>query len=153
MNKIDLKKPVGYEEDFALWSAEQAALIRAGKFDRVDLESVAGEIESLGNSDRHQIASRLIVLLHHLLKWQFQPEGRTNSWMASIIGQRDAINALIEDSPSLHSHPAKVIDKSYRVGRLEASGETSLPLSIFPERCPYTVEQILDPDFLPGAAD
>jgi hypothetical protein len=150
MNKIDLKKLAGYENDFALWSAEQAALIRAGKFDRVDLENVAEEIQSLGNSDRHEIASRLIVLLHHLLKWEFQPSERTNSWIASIVGQRDAINALIEDSPSLHSHPAKVVDRSYKVGRLEASGETKLPLSTFPETCPYSVEQILDPDFFPG---
>ena len=73
MNRIDLKTPVGYRDDFAQWSAEQAALIRAGKLDRVDLENVAEEIESLGRSEQYQIDSRMEVLLQHLLKWQFQP--------------------------------------------------------------------------------
>ena len=150
MNKLDPLRPTSIDEDFALWSAEQAALIRAGKFDRVDLENVAEEIESLGRSDRHQIANRLVVLLQHLLNYQFQPENRTNSWRASILGQREAINALIEDSPSLAPHPAKVLARSYRVGRLEASGETKLPLGTFPETCPYTIAQILDTEFLPG---
>jgi hypothetical protein len=150
MNKLDLLRPTSIDDDFALWSAVQAALIRAGKFDRVDLENVAEEIESLGRSDRHQIANRLIVLLHHLLKWQFQPQERTNRWLAAILGQRDAINALIEASPSLAPHPAKVLTKSYRVGRLEASGETKLPLATFPETCPYSIAQILDTEFLPG---
>jgi hypothetical protein len=39
MNKVDLKKLADYEEDFALWSSEQAALLRAGKFDRIDIEN------------------------------------------------------------------------------------------------------------------
>ncbi len=149
MNRLDPQRLTAIDDDFALWSAEQAALIRAGKFDGVDLENVAEEIASLGRSERHQIASRLAVLLHHLLKWQFQPENRSNSWLATMLGQRDAINALIADSPSLAPHPAKVLERSYRVARLDASGETGLPLAAFPETCPYAIEQILDLDFLP----
>ena len=33
---------------------------------------------------------------------------------------------------------------------LRASGETGLPKTVFPETCPYTIDQILDPTFLPG---
>lgn len=73
MNKIDPKRLAAYDEDLALWSAEQAALIRTGSFDRVDLENAAEEIESLGISIRHEIGSRLEVLLIHLLKWERQP--------------------------------------------------------------------------------
>ena len=149
MNKVDLKKLAGYERDFALWSAEQAALLRAGKLDRVDIENVAEEIDSLGKSDKHEISSRMVVLLQHLLKWQFQPEKRTNSWLASILGQRQAINDLIDDSPSLAAHPGRVREKAYKTARLAASGDTHLALSTFPETCPYAVEQVLDLEFLP----
>ena len=99
MNRIDLKQPAGYDEDFALWSAEQAGLIRAGRLDRLDLDNLAEEIDSLGRSEEHQIDSRLEVLLQHLLKWQFQPEKRTRSWAASILEQRIRIGPRPEAQP------------------------------------------------------
>lgn len=150
MNRIDLKRLVGYRDDFALWSAEQAALIRAGRLDRVDLENVAEEIESLGRSEQYQIDSRMEVLLQHLLKWQFQPERRTNSWKASIFEQRMRIARVIKGSPSLRDYPAETLAGSFVIGRNQAITETGLPEAAFPETCPYTIEQILDPDFLPG---
>lgn len=150
MNKIDLPRLTSIDDDFALWSAEQGALVRAGKFDRVDLENVAEELESLGRGDKYQIDHRMEVLLGHLLKWQFQPTERTNSWSATIFEQRYRINRLIEDSPSLRSRPAETLSGSFVIGRYDAIKETKLPEAAFPETCPYTIEQILDPDFLPG---
>lgn len=149
MNRIDFKKLATYEEDFALWSAEQAALLRAGRFDRVDLENVAEEIESLGRSDKHQIKSRLQVLLMHLLKWQRQPDNRSRSWASTIRDQREAILDLIEESPSLAPYPASILAQCYPRARLKASEETTIYLDLFPETCPYTIDQILDPGFLP----
>jgi hypothetical protein len=150
MNKIDLKHLAGYDEDFALWSAEQAELIRAGRLDKVDLENIAGEIESLGRSDRREIVSRLTIILVDLLKWQFHPEARSNRWAASIVQNRDAIEALLEESPSLRAFVPAALQRAYRPAPLLASGETTLPLTAFPADCPYGAEQVLDPDFWPG---
>lgn len=150
MNKVDLKKLARYEDDFALWSAEQAALLRAGKFDRLDVENVAEEIESLGRSDQYEIDSRLEILLAHLLKWQFQPRERSNSWKASINEQRMRIARRIKASPSLKSYPTESVPGGYRIGRHVAIRETGLPESVFPEECPYSIEQILDRNFFPG---
>ena len=149
MNRIDLKRLAGYEEDFALWSAEQAALIRAGKFDRVDLENVAEEIETLGRSDKQQIRSRIEVLMIHLLKWERQPEYRCRSWSSTIRDQRRAILRLLKDSPSLKPYPEQVYRDEYPYAREKASEETTIYLHLFPDTCPYTIEQILDPEFLP----
>lgn len=150
MNKIELHRLASYDEDFALWSAEQADLIRAGRFDRVDLENVAEEIESLGRSDRHQIRSRLEVLMTHLLKWERQPEHRSRSWAATIRDQRNKIHRLLDDSPSLRPFPADSYEREYPRARELAAEETTIFLELFPEKCPYTIEQILDPNFLPG---
>jgi hypothetical protein len=150
MNKIDLKKLASYDEDFALWSAEQAQLIRDGKLDRVDLENVAEEIESLGRSDRHQIRSRIEVLVMHLLKWERQPEYRSRSWASTIRDQRHKLKRLTDESPSLRSFPAEVLADEYPRARELASEETTIYLKLFPKTCPYTIEQILDSDFLPG---
>ena len=151
MNKIDLRKRTSIDDDFALWAAEQAALVRAGKFDRADLENVAGELEYLGNSQQNEIESRLNVLIAHLLKWQFQPRKRSNSWKATLLEQRTQIARIIRRSPSLKGHPTSILDEEYRIGKLKASGETRLPESAFPETCPYTIEQILDLSFYPEA--
>lgn len=150
MNRIDLKRLASYDEDFALWSAEQAALLRAGKLERVDLENVAEEIESLGRSDRYEIDSRMEVLIQHLLKWQFQPEKRTNSWKASIREQRMRIARLIAESPSLKPYPATSVAGSFTIALDKAISETQLPESAFPKTCPYTATQILDDTFWPG---
>lgn len=150
MNKVDLKKLAGYEEDFALWSAEQAALLRAGKFDRVDVENVAEEIESLGRSQESEIESRLEVLMMHLLKWERQPEHRSRSWASTIRDQRRKIQRLLDDSPSLKPFPGEVFAEEYPQAREKASEETTIYLELFPITCPYTIEQILDPGFLPG---
>ncbi|MHB1104041.1 MAG: DUF29 domain-containing protein [Devosia sp.] len=127
MNKIDLKKLAGYEEDFALWSAEQAALLRAGKFDRVDVENVAEEIESLGRSDKQQIRSRLEVLMMHLLKWERQPEHRSRSWASTIRDQRRKIQRPLDDSPSLKAFPGKVFSEEYARARDGVGGNYDLP--------------------------
>jgi hypothetical protein len=150
MNKLDPQRPISIDDDFALWSAEQAALIRAGKFDRVDLENVAEEIESLGRSDKRAIRSRLAVLMMHLLKWYYQPAERSRSWMATIRDQRREILDLLEESPSLRPYPAEVYEREYPRAREKAAEETTVFLHLIPETCPYTVEQILDPEFLPG---
>ena len=150
MNKIDPNRLAVYDEDFALWSAEQAALIRAGKLDRIDLENVAEEIESLGKSDKRQIRSRLQVLMLQLLKWERQPAERSRSWASSIRDQRRAIVDLIDDSPSLRPYPGEVFEREYPRAREKASEETTIYPHLFPETWPYTIEQILDPDFLPG---
>jgi hypothetical protein len=150
MNKIDLKTLTSIDDDFALWAAEQGALLRAHKLDRADLDNIAEEIESLGRSEEHQIDSRLEILLTHLLKWEFQPAKRKHGWKASIAEQRIRLARVLKRSPSLRSYPEESLRGSYVIGRNEAISETKLPESVFPESCSYTIEQILDPDFLPG---
>ena len=68
-----------YESDIVAWAHEQAALIRAGRFEYLDLANIAEEIEDVGKSEQREIASRMAVLLMHLLKWEYQPEFRSKS--------------------------------------------------------------------------
>lgn len=150
MNRITrIDRPTGYQEDFALWSAEQAALLRAGHLDALDRDNLAEEIESLGRSDRKEIRKRLRVLLAHLLKWRYQPAKRKGGWQATILVQRRELVRTLEENPSLRSHPSEALEESYEIARLKAAGETGLPEDAFPETCPFTIEQILDPGFLP----
>jgi hypothetical protein len=133
---------MNYETDFYQWTQQQAALLRQGQWSQVDAANLAEEIESMGKSDRRAIWSHLINILLHLLKWQYQPERRGNSWTESIDNGREQLDWLIKDSPSLRPKLPQFVDDIYPRARRKAAHETGLPLSTFPEQCPFTVEQI-----------
>jgi hypothetical protein len=139
-----------YEHDVAAWAAEQAGLIRAGKVDQLDLEHIADEIEDLGKSERRELASRVAVLLAHLLKWQFQPERRGKSWARTIRVQRSDVAEIIEEAPSLApllSDPAW-LRKAWGRALIQADGETGLG-DAFPEDCPWPMADVMSEGWLP----
>jgi hypothetical protein len=141
-----------YEQDFYAWTQEQAALLREGALHELDLANLAEEIESLGKSDRRALGSHLRNLVMHLLKWQYQPSGRLtgHSWESSIQNARDEIAMILEDSHSLGPTVPEVLARRYPLARQNAATETRLPLALFPAACPWTPEQVLDPNFWPG---
>jgi hypothetical protein len=147
------KAKTSYDTDFFAWTQAQARLLRAGKLAEVDLANIAEEVRSLGISDKRQVESRLEVLIAHLLKWKYQPGARGPSWQRTIRAQRKAIARVVADSPSLKSYPKAMITELYDAARLAASAETGIDFTLFPEDCPFTAEQILDPDFLPVEPD
>jgi hypothetical protein len=142
-----------YEQDFFAWTQQQAALLRKGVVDALDLTNLAEEIESLGKSDRRALGSHLRNLVMHLLKWQYQPSGRLtgHSWRSSIRNARAEITVLLEDSPSLQQEVVGLLTRWYPLARLDAADETRLLLTTFPTACPWTPFQVLDPDFWPDA--
>ncbi len=142
-----------YETDFYAWTQHQAQLLRDRRFDDLDLENLAEEVETVGRSDKRQIDSRMEKLIAHLLKWKFQPGARSPSWRRTIRDQLSRIEAIVEDSPSLARYPAERANAVYHAARLAASDETGIDFMLFPEDCPFTPEQILDPEFLPKNPD
>lgn len=140
-----------YERDFVSWLDRQAMLIRDGHLDGLDLANLAEELEDMSKSKRQELRSRLEVLLIHLLKYQFQPENRTGSWLGTIVEQRARIADLFEDSPSLRPLLADLLndERLYRTAQKIAMAESGLPKARFPERNPYG-DEALDEDFWPG---
>jgi hypothetical protein len=139
-----------YERDFYAWANEQAALLRANRLAQADIENIAEEIESMGRSEKRELVNRLIVLLLHLLKWQYQPGLRGSSWHSSIRVQRISLESHLQDNPSLKAVLPTAIIEAYRIARIEAENETRLPETTFPPSCPWPFEQISDENFWPG---
>lgn len=138
-----------HEQDFYLWTKQTAELLEAGLWQEVDLTNLIAEIKNMGSNDKHALKSNLRILLIHLLKWQFQPAYRTNSWMSSIVEHRQRIEELLEKSPSLKPYLEEVFKEVYPKAAKGAEKQTGLSLNIFPVDCPYTLQQILDIDLLP----
>jgi len=144
-----------YEEDFYSWAHDQAAALRQAAAARVnvpeaiDWENLAEEVEALGRSELRELWSRYYRLNVHLLKWLYQPEGRSAGWRGTIREQRKGIEKLLRDSPGLKPRQQAVFEEAYADARALAADETGLPVATFPPACPFTLEEATDPDFLP----
>jgi len=138
-----------YSTDFSDWTRQTAQLLRERRWHEVDLANLIDEVEDLGKSERRAIASQLTRLLLHLLKWHYQPQRRSDSWLDSITDARTQIDLAIQDSPSLKGYPAEQLEDSYRRARRQAATQTKLEISVFPETCQYPLDLVLSEDWLP----
>jgi hypothetical protein len=139
-----LDQPSLYDADYVTWLAEQVAHLRAGRLAALDVENVALELESLMKSQRHQLENRLEVLILHLLKWDHQPDQRSNRWRATVQEQRSRLQRLLRQSPSLKRELEATCRDVYPDAVRAAAIETLLDEARFPPTLPYAVEQILE---------
>jgi hypothetical protein len=134
-----------YATDFYGWATETARKLRSGRLAEVNLDQVAEEIESLGKSEQQQLSNRLIILLAHMLKWEFQPSRRKSSWQGTIKEQRMRIHLLLRKNPSLQPLVEETITEAYSLAVIMASNETRIVEEDFPRACPYSRTEILPP--------
>ncbi|TXI94173.1 MAG: DUF29 domain-containing protein [Neisseriales bacterium] len=139
-----------YEKDFYAWTQEQANFLKQKDFDKLDLLHLMDEVESMGNQNKTELKNRLAVLLMHLLKWKFQPELKSNSWYLTIANQRLDIADLIDDNPSLKHFLPELFDKAYAKAVTKANIETGIKKSAFPDKCEWSIEQVLNEEFFPN---
>jgi len=132
-----------YETDFAEWSTRMAALIRAGRFNEIDADNLAEEIEDLGKSERSAVRSHLNRLLLHKIKQIIQPERDGASWRVSIASARQAIRDKVRSSPSLRPYLQQNLQEIYQDGIELALLETGLEHAAVPDECPWDLDTLL----------
>ncbi|WP_157265354.1 DUF29 domain-containing protein [Azohydromonas aeria] len=141
-----------YDKDIVAWANQQSKALRDGRFDLLDIEHVAEEIEDVGRSEQREFARRLAALLTHLLKWQVQPERRCIAWKNIIAAQRPPVLLRLKRTPSLES----MLSNPGWLGVIwidavaDAVAETGLAMEAFPQEWCWSVEDVLSDDFLPG---
>lgn len=144
---------ISYKNDIVAWAEEQAWLVRNKKFDLLDIEHIAEEIEDVGKSEQRELASRMAVLLLHLLKWQYQPARQGTSWQLTIKTQRQRIRQRLKKTPSLKRclEDDDWWEDAWADARYDAEKETGIDFDKFPEICPWSGEQILADDWFPSS--
>jgi Domain of unknown function DUF29 len=156
MNTLKLE----YEHDFHNWINQHIALLKARKLSELDIEHLIEELEGMANRDRNELVSHLVILIAHLLKWQYQfkkfaeawqhaSEYAAKSWQYTIIEQRYRVKDQLENSPHLQKYLSEAVTKAYPKSVSLAVKETGLVVKTFPQECPYLIEQLLEDDFYP----
>ena len=140
-----------YEADFALWADRQAELLRAKRFEELDLENLIEEVEDLGRRERDTVESYVETVLEHLLKLELSNAARPRrDWLVTVDKQRSKLarkltttlrNHLQAELPALYAGLRRPVARQLEKGRL--------PADALPPDCPYTLEQILDPEWYP----
>ena len=132
-----------YSRDFYGWLVEQAEALRLRSANKIDWENLLEEVEGLARSERRELGSRLAVLIQHLLKWRFQPERRSRSWLVTIKEQRAKVVDILEESPSLQQHLPEILDKAYRTGLADAIAVIGQDLLVAKLEGPMTLESVM----------
>jgi hypothetical protein len=146
-----------YESDYSAWAQRHAELLRAGRYAELDLEHLVEELSDMSKSERRELDSRLLILLAHLLKWEYQyqllserwREFKGDRWRGTIIEQRLRLAKLLKQAPGLKAFLGEAMAEAYADAVQLASDETALPPETFPGQCPYSVEQLLDKGYYP----
>lgn len=146
-----------YETNYAEWARENADLLRQRRFSELDVEHLIEELSDMGRSERNELESRLLILIAHLLKWQFQysqlsdrwREFTGTSWRNTIIEQRKRLHRRLKKSPGLKAHLLDAVADVYSDAAELAAEATGLSVSSFPDACPYSISQLLDSKFWP----
>jgi hypothetical protein len=143
-----------YEEDFYVWTQRQAELLRAGRFADLDLPHLIEEVEDLAKSQQREVFSRTQQILRHLLELQYSAAVDPRpGWRQTVGEQRDELDLAL--TPSLRRELEASLGERFERARRSAlrdlaeHGEHPTGL---PDACPYSVGQILDPDWRPDNA-
>ena len=143
-----------YDTDFTAWAEQTAQLLREARFADIDMPALIEEIDGLARSDRRAIYSQLKRLLFHLLKIAYfsNPHYKRAGagWKRTVVSARHEIEEALTDSPSLAYYPATRLADAYGRVRRELGVLPDFPDDAVPERCPWSIEQVLDPGFFPS---
>ena len=150
-----------YRTDYAAWARRNAELLRAGRYLELDVEHLLEELSDMSKSDRRELHSRLLTLIAHLLKWQYQyrtlserwREFDGRSWRATIVEQRTQLAGLLRQSPGLKSILREAVADAWPDAVDLACKETRLPAATFPDVCPYDPGQIFDDAYYPEGGE
>jgi Domain of unknown function DUF29 len=135
-----------YEADETEWLERTADLINKRQYDRLDYKHLAEYLHDMARRDRREVFSRLVTLLIHRLKWDYQPRKRSRSWKLTILEQQRELEFDFE-SKTLRNYAQDVLAKAYGRAVMSAAGETDLPESTFPQECPYTLDGLLSSEW------
>lgn len=150
MNSITTIKQL-YESDYLEWLSITTTQLKDRQLDQIDYENLLEELDGLGREQKHKVDSYLRQLLIHLLLyayWDSEKSYCAKGWETEIDNFRFELELLLK-SKTLYNYFLAEIGFIYSKAKKQVIKKTDLPADSFPENCPFSVEQILDSDFLP----
>jgi hypothetical protein len=149
-----------YDQDFCEWVQCNVDLLRRGCVERADIEHrpISNTLWRSSRAWPTGISARWKTAWWcsscTFLKWNIQPDGRysrsgKSTWLSTILEQRRRLAQLLQNSPSLKPFAVSALTEQYPHAVRRASAETAIPIQQFPADCPFSLDQVLDQEYLP----
>jgi hypothetical protein len=139
-----------YEIDDYLWLEETIKLLKTKDLDNLDLDNLIEELESLGRNDLNKVRSLLRQIIIHILLlgyWQEEHDRNYRHWQGEIIAFRDDLNNSLTNT--LKNKLVQELAHIYNVAVKVVVQKTGLASNLFPDNCPYSLEQLFDDNWYP----
>jgi hypothetical protein len=139
-----------YEIDDYLWLEETIKVLKNKDLENLDIDNLIEELESLGRSELNKVRSLLKQIIIHILLleyWQEEYDRNCSHWKGEIIAFRDDLNNSL--TTTLKNKLVQELESIYNVAVKIVSTKTGLSKNVFPENCPYSLEQLLDDNWYP----
>ncbi len=147
-DNLSLKKL--YETDEHLWLEETIKLLKSNHLEELDIENLIEELESLGRRDKAKVASLLEQIIRHILLlqyWQEELELNSRYWKAEVRGFRNQLKRHL--TTNLYQFLENELPSIYADALGYVIDKTEGKLNNLPQSCTYTLQQLLDIDYLP----
>ena len=138
-----------YEIDDSLWLEETIELLKAKRFDALDLENLIEELEDLGNEKKFRVASLSEQIIRHYLLLQFWTVKRKynpSHWRSEIVNFKNQINTYL--TTNLRNYLTQELPRIYQKALNYVREKTDNQVS-FPQKCPYSLENLIALDWVP----
>ncbi len=133
------------DRDYDLWLQQQAELLRKGNFAALDIENLVEELEALVRGEKSAVESLTINIMTHLLYCQYctSQAMSKNHWQSEIITFRTQLESKL--TTNLKNHLQQRWEYLYSKAKKIAEIKSGVQM---PDN-PYSLEEILDENFLP----
>ncbi|MFS0515349.1 DUF29 domain-containing protein [Nostoc sp. UIC 10607] len=137
-----------YESNYLQWLEETIKCLKNRQLADIDYENLIEELEDLAKNEKRRVKSLLEQIIRHLLLyqyWDLEKPKNANHWAAEIISFRNQVNEDLSANLRKHLEDNFSVIYSNTLDYVK----TKTKLNNLPELCPYTLEQILDKNWLP----
>jgi uncharacterized membrane protein YheB (UPF0754 family) len=142
MDGVVAERDAEYRTDEHAWLLRQADLLRHRSLTALDSDNLAEFLEDMAKRDLREVASRLRLLMVHMLKFRVKPERAGRSWAITVVREQNNLANLL-DAASLRRLAGDLWTNEWERARREAARETELPLNAFPSSNPWSLDEAL----------
>jgi hypothetical protein len=138
-----------YDVEYDQWLARTISLLKENRFNELDKDHLIEELEDLSRREKKTVERFLEQIIRHLLLWQYwtaEHDYNANHWQAEIMSFRTQINEDLTQNLRNHlqENQVKIYEKALNYVNQKTGYEVD-----FPENCPYTLDQLLEMNWLP----
>lgn len=132
-----------YKKDFIKWIEQQAEYLKNKEWDKLEVEKVADEFESIKFTFSSRVEENLANILYYLLRRDFAQQNLSQYHENIVRFARTEIELILRESPSFHDELKETFEDAYNQAKINVCMEMDWDIEKLPEICPWKIQELL----------